>query len=98
MAKHNLVDGLHISGGELTGKCEDCILGRQTHHPFNGTTEKDLPPLNLLSFDLWGLSRVQSIGGKVFLMIIVDAGTAFKYGAYLEHKSDATTMEALDIF
>ena len=98
MAKLNLVDGLHISGEGLTGKCENCILGRQTRRPFDGTTEKDLLPLDLLSFDLWGPSRVQSIGGKVFLMIIVDAGTAYKYGAYLPNKADATTMEAFNIF
>ena len=98
MAKQNLVDGLQISGVELTGRCEDCILGRQTHRPFDGTTEKALPPLDLISFDLWGPSRVQSIGGKIFLMIIVDAGTAYKYGAYLANKSDNTTIEAFDIF
>jgi hypothetical protein len=98
MAKQNLVDGLQISGTELTGKCEDCILGRQTRRPFDGTTEKVLPPLDLVSFDLWGPSRVQSIGGKVFLMIIVDAGTSYKYGAYLADKSDLTTIGAFDIF
>jgi Reverse transcriptase (RNA-dependent DNA polymerase)/GAG-pre-integrase domain len=98
MAKQNLVDDLQISGDELTGKCEDCILGRQTRRPFDGTTEKDLPPLDLVAFDLWGPSRVQSIGGKVFLMIIVDAGTSWKHGAHLANKSDATTIDAFKIF
>ena len=31
-------------------------------------------------------------------MVIVDAGTSYKYGAYLATKSDATTIEAFDIF
>ena len=98
MDKHNLVDGLQISEVTLTGKCEDCILGRQTRRPFDSVTEKDIPPLELVAFDLWGPSRVRSIGGKVFLMVIVDAGTSCKFGAYLSDKSDNTTLEAFDNF
>jgi Reverse transcriptase (RNA-dependent DNA polymerase)/GAG-pre-integrase domain/gag-polypeptide of LTR copia-type len=98
MAKKNLVDGLQISEDALTGQCEDCILGRQTRRPFDGVTEKDIPPLDLVSFDLWGPSRVKSIGGKIFFMVIVDAGTSCKFGAYLPDKSDASTIEAFDEF
>ena len=98
MVNENLVDGLKISQSTLTGKCEDCILGRQTRRAFDGTTEKDLSPLELVSFDLWGPSRVQSVGGKLYLMIIVDAGTSYKYGAYLSDKSDTTTLGAFEIF
>ena len=97
-AANKLVDGLKLSGTELTGKCEDCILGHQTRHPFNGETEKGLDPLDLVSFDLWGPSRVQSAGGKIYLMIIVDAGTSTKYGAYLQDKSDTSTLTSIDSF
>ena len=82
----------------VNGKCEDCILGHQTCCPFNGETKKDLAPLDLVAFDLWGLSCVQSAGGKVYLMIIVDAGTSFKYDAYLLDKSDSTTLLTFEIF
>lgn len=99
MAAGNLVDGLKISTTTLVGKCENCILGRQTRRPFDGTTtDKAVDPLDLISFDLWGPSRVQSIGGKSYLMIIVDAGTSFKYGAYLSDKSDITTLSIFDVF
>ena len=98
MANNKLVDGLTISESTLNGKCEDCIMGRQTRRPFDGETEKVLDPLELVSFDLWGPSRTQSAGGKVYLMIIVDAGTSYKYGAYLADKSDSTTTAAFDIF
>ena len=80
MATNKLVDSLKLSVKEITGKCEDCILGGQTCHPFDGETEKELDPLDLVSFDLWGPSWVQSAGGKLYLMIIVDAGTSHKYG------------------
>ena len=98
MVNGNLVDGLKVSGTALTGKCEDCIMGRQTRRPFDGETAKNLIPLELVSFDLWGPSRTQSVGGKVYLMIIVDAGTSYKYGAYLADKSDSTTLAAFETF
>lgn len=98
MATRNLVDGLKISKEETNGKCIDCILGHQTHRPFDGETEKSLPPLDLISFDLWGPSCVQSIGGKLYLMIIVDGGTSFKFGAYLSDKLDTTTLAVFDVF
>jgi len=98
MANRRLVDGLNILGEKLSGKCEDCIMGRQTRRPFDRETEKDLLPLDLVSFDLWGPSRVQSIGGKLYLMIIVDAGTSYKFGAYLSDKSDSTTLAVFEIF
>ena len=98
MANNGLVDGLTISRDTVTGKCEDCIMGRQTHHPFDGEMDKKLEPLELVSFDLWGPFHTQSAGGKVYLMIIVDAGTSYKYGAYLSDKSDSTTLTALDTF
>ena len=98
MANSNLVDGLRISTNDLTGKCEDCIMGCQTRCPFDGETEKKLDPLELVSFDLWGLSHVQSAGGKVYMMFVIDAGTSYKYGTYLKDKSDSTMLAAFDIF
>jgi GAG-pre-integrase domain len=98
MASNNMVDGLRISDDDLKGKCEDCIMGRQTRRLFDGEMEKNLDPLDLVSFDLWGPSRTQSAGGKVYLIIIVDAGTSHKHGAYLADKSDSSTLEAFDIF
>ena len=73
-------------------------MGRQTHRLFDGVTEKDIAPLNLVAFDLWGRSRVKSVGGKIYLMIIVDAGTSYKSGAYLVDKSDHTTLATFEIF
>jgi hypothetical protein len=61
-------------------------------------TEKDLNPLELVSFDLWGPSRIQSAGGKVYFMPIVDGGTSYKYAAYPSDKSDSSTIAAFDVF
>ena len=60
MANNGLVDGLTISEDTVTGKCKDCIMGRQARRPFDGETDKKLEPLELVLFDLWGPSRTQS--------------------------------------
>ena len=98
MASNTLVDGLNISDAALTGKCEDCIMGHQMWHPFDSSTEKDLKPLDLIAFDLWGPSCVCSTGGKLYLMMIVDAGSSYKYGAFLADKSDSAILGAFEIF
>ena len=98
MANNNLVDGLQISKMTLTGKCEDCIMGCQTCCPFDGVTEKDVALLDHVAFDLWGLSCVKSAGGKIYLMIIVDARTSYKYGAYLADKSDPTILATFEVY
>ena len=98
MVKNNLVDGLKMTDTSISGKCEDCIMGRHTRRPFDGETEKVLEPLELVSFDIWGPSRIQSARGKTYLWIIVDAGTSYKHGAYLADKSDATTLSAFEDF
>ena len=98
MSTENLVDGLNISDTDLRGKCEDCVIGRQVRRPFDRFTEKGLDPLELVSFDLWGPLRVQSAGGKVYFMPIVDGGLSYKYGAYLSDKSDSSTIATFDAF
>lgn len=98
MADRNLVDELTISDRNLHGKCEDCVLGRQMRRPFDNKTDPVLEVLELVSFDLWGPSRVQSVGGKIYFMPIVDAGSSYKHGAYLRDKSNSSTIEAFDAF
>ena len=98
MSRGELVDGLRVSGHDLRGKCEDCIIGRQSRRPFDGMTERNLEVLELVSFDLWGPSRVPSVGGKLYFMPIVDGGSSYKYGAYLSDKSDSSTIAAFELF
>ena len=98
MANNKLLDGLVILETDMNGKCENCILGRQTHCPFDGETKKDLNPLDLVAFNLWGPSCVQSARGKVYMMMIVDGGTSYKCGVYLPNKSNDTTIQAFNTF
>ena len=73
MSKENLVDRLVVSRNDLRGKCEDCIIGCQTRRPYDGKSEVDLDPLELVSFYLWGPSRVQSAGGKISCLLLTAA-------------------------
>ncbi len=98
MSKRNLVDGLVVLGNDLRGKCEDCIINHHTRRPYDGKSEGNLDLLELVSFNLWGPSRVQSAGGKIYFMPIIDGGTSFIYGAYLSNKSDLSTIAAFDMF
>jgi len=98
MSKENLVDGLVVSRNDLCGKCEDCIIGHQTRCPYDRKSEANLDLLELVSFDLWGPSRVQSAGGKIYFMPVIDGGMSFKYGAYLSDKSDLSTIAAFEMF
>ena len=98
MVSKSLVDDLMISETTVNRKCKDCILGCQTRRPFDGETEKNLTPLELIASDLWGPSCVKSAGGKVYVMIIVDARTSYKCGAYLPDKSDTTTISTFKAF
>jgi hypothetical protein len=98
MASSGLVDGLNISDKTLRGKCDDCVLGRQTRRLFNDESDKVLDPLELVSFDLWRPSHMQSVGGKVYFMPIIDVGTSYKHGAYLSDASTIATIAAFDVF
>ena len=82
----------------MDGKCKNCILGCQMCCPFDGETKEDPAPLDLVAFNLWGPSRVQSAGGKVYMMVIVDAGSSHKTGVYLPDKSDTTTIQTFNNF
>ncbi|SJK98299.1 uncharacterized protein ARMOST_01564 [Armillaria ostoyae] len=96
MASKGLVDGLNITLDPLLGKCEDCILARQTCCLFNEPSDPNVDPLDLVATDLWGPSRTASVSGKTYLMILIDSETGYKDGEFLTDKSDDTTMAAFD--
>ena len=53
-------------------------------------------PLELLHLDLMGLTRIESLGGKRYIMVAVDNFTRYTWVILLRSKSDAPKhIEAL---
>lgn len=95
MAKKGLVDGLNIVGSvKLKEKCEDCIYGKQTVHPYDKAIEPETEVLEQVYIDLWGPAHVCSVGGAEYMMVFNDGGSSYWVGYFLHSKSTDTTLSA----
>ncbi|KAF7371645.1 Gag-Pol polyprotein [Mycena venus] len=81
MRNKNLVSGLDITNHALDGKCLTCQAGRQHTRTYDRYSEPDVPPLDLVAFDLWGPSCAASPGRNIYMMFFVDSGTSHKHTA-----------------
>ena len=70
--------------------CGPCQLGKQTKakHPVTQTSDTSRP-LELLHLDLMGPARTESLGGKRYIMVVVDDFTRYTWVILLQSKSDA---------
>ena len=67
-----------------------CQLGKQTKAKHPGTqTSATSRPLKLLHLDLMGPTRIESLGGKRYIMVVVDDVTRYTWVILLRSKSDA---------
>ena len=74
-----------------------CQLGKQSKakHPSTQTSTTSRP-LELLHLDLMGPMRTKSLGGKRYIMVVVDDFTKYTWVILLRSKSDAPeNIEAL---
>ena len=67
-----------------------CQLGKQTNtkHPSTQTSATSRP-LELLHLDLMGLTRTESLGGKRYIMVVVDDFTRYTWFILQRTKSGA---------
>jgi len=73
MVTENLVDGLNICGeSSIGGLCEDCVYGKHTVHPYNDNKSREKEILECIHIDIWGPCQVQSAGGALYFMIMMD--------------------------
>ena len=70
--------------------CGPCQLGKQTKakHPSTQTSATS-KPLELLHLDLMGPTRTESLGGKRYIIVVVDDFTRYTWVILLRSKSDA---------
>ena len=70
--------------------CGPCQLGKQTRTTHQATlTTTTSRPLELLHVDLIGPTRIESLEGKRYIMVVVDDFTRFTWAILLKSKSKA---------
>ena len=73
VSKHESVLGIPKLSRMSNVVCEPCQLGKQTKVKHLGTqTSATFRPLELLHLDLIGPTRTESLGGKRYIMVVVD--------------------------
>ena len=68
--------------------CGPCQIGKQikSKHPSVASVQTSRP-LELLHIDLMGPTRVQSLGGKKYILVVVDDFTRYTLGGAVERQS-----------
>ncbi|KAG5726156.1 hypothetical protein E4T56_gene2140, partial [Termitomyces sp. T112] len=98
MIRGEMVEGLTVTKMLTNGKCEDCIMGKQVRRPFDAVVEPESKPFERVALDLWGPARVQTTGGKVWMMVATDQGGADCEAWYLAHKSKEASLFCLETY
>ena len=73
--------------------CGPCQIGKQikSKHPSVASVQTSRP-LELLHIDLMGPARVQSLGGKKYILVVVDDFTSYTWVMLLKDKAEAPEM------
>ena len=80
VSKHESVLGIPKLSKVRNVVCKPCQLGKQkkAKHPSTQTSATS-KPLELLHMDLMGPTRTKSLGGKRYIMVMVDDFTRFTW-------------------
>jgi hypothetical protein len=97
-ASKGLTLGMDITPGRADGRCEDCVLGKQSNRPFDLDVEVESEVLQRVYIDLFGPSTVETPGGKRYMMILVDGSSGETENFFLANKEMGTTLSCLDIY
>jgi len=71
----------------MGGRCEDCIFGKHSTHPFNDNGYQKMKILERTHIDIWGPSPTQSAGGVSYFMLLMDGHLSYHTVAFLKTKS-----------
>ena len=96
VSKLEAVEGLPKFGKVEKTICGACQMGKQTkasHHKVNVIATSCC--LEFLHVDLMGPTRIESLGGKRYIMVIVDDFSRYTWVEFLREKSEA--CEKLEI-
>ena len=90
VSKLEAVVGLPKFGKIEKNVCGPCQLGKQiksTHPKVNVVATSRL--LELLYVDLMGLTRTESMGGKCYIMVVVNDSSRYSWVEFLREKLEA---------
>lgn len=98
MAHRNIKDiqrlmkfGLKISKCGCSHQCDACMKSKATDLSFIRKSEKPEHPLDIISADVCGPMREQSLGGKSYFLTLTDLHSDYTEVKFLRKKSDAKT-------
>ncbi|KAK0570630.1 hypothetical protein LWI29_004098 [Acer saccharum] len=86
----NVVRGLPKFGKKVEGVCGPCQQGKQTksvHKKGKYLSTKE--PLELIHMDLLGPIQTESLGGRRYILVVVDDFSRFTWTYFLREKSEA---------
>ncbi|KAJ3835368.1 hypothetical protein F5878DRAFT_492939, partial [Lentinula raphanica] len=93
----NLVTGLEFKDSDIQ-KCEDCTIANHKRRPFDAEQDVEEDPLERVYVDIFGPTRVSSIGGNLYAMVVIDGGTSKKTSYFLSNRTAETTLQYLNDF
>ena len=89
LSKGDFVNGLQKLDFKKNKLCDACQFGKQFRSSFKS---KDMisttKPLELIHIDLFGPSRILSLGGKKYDFVLVDEFSRFTWVIFLANKND----------
>ena len=92
MQKLDAVDGFDYAPKATKSKplCEPCVLAKQTRLPFNHAVTDAENPLALVYADTMGPFEVESMGGSLYVLVVVDDHSRFCEVCCIASKGDCT--------
>lgn len=81
----------NLLSGQSTGKldfCEHCVFGKQRRVAFGTAVHKTKGTLDYIHSNLWGPSRVPSLGGGRYMLTLIDDFSRKVWVFILKHKNE----------
>jgi Integrase core domain len=82
---------LKVQKCDCVDECIDCIKGKISAPPFPKCSKKPKTPRTLITSDLCGQFKTQTLGGAKYFITLIDAATDYTEVVTLKHRSDAAT-------
>ncbi|GBM54019.1 hypothetical protein AVEN_215393-1 [Araneus ventricosus] len=88
MLSKQMVRGLEKLEGKIE-MCDSSIKGKITRRPYeNSYSETTKDPLELLHIDLFGPMKITSLGGKKYILTVVDQFTRRYFVEFIQTKDE----------